>query len=196
MALSKTPRSLIALQEVAANTQLVGTPLDTSTIFSGTAAVRLGRKVLTALNAGVKIRIEGAMKTSPLGWWVPLVEVQSGVAAVNATTLSAGASAGATSFAVTSATGIAYGSILTLFDGTPADSEIVRVKSISGTTVTPEEALVKAHASGIIVTNGVEIWSPLPLRLIDFTQIRAVVDNQGVNYNILVEVPLSTVDTL
>lgn len=64
------------------------------------------------------------------------------------TTLAAAAAAGATSLAVTSATGIVEGRQYRIAASTSGPAEWVRVRSISGTTLTIAPALTRAHAAG------------------------------------------------
>jgi hypothetical protein len=66
--------------------------------------------------------------------------------------------------------------------------EIVRVKSVSGTTVTFEEACTYAHDNGALVTDQAEEWAPT----IDVSaagRARCVIDNansgQGIKAQIL-----------
>ena len=81
-------------------------------------------------------------------------------AAPTALGTSGAVSAGATSFVVSSATNIAVGDLLYLGDSSAANWEIVRVKGVSGTTITPEEAVTFAHANGAAVTDQAETVSP------------------------------------
>lgn len=62
------------------------------------------------------------------------------------TTLSANAAAGASSFTVTSATGLAIGKVIRV--GAGEHAELVQISNLVSTTVTPARALRRAHDSG------------------------------------------------
>lgn len=81
----------------------------------------------------------------------------SGVPAVTAstTTLSAPSIATATSVTVTSATGITQGTIIQIDTNSPTGgftSEVRKVTNVASTTLTLDQALTYAHASGAVVT--------------------------------------------
>jgi hypothetical protein len=80
-----------------------------------------------------------------------IFEDQSATASTISTTLSAGAAVGATSIAVTSATGITPGRRFNVGTAATEQVEECRCESISGTTVTLWTKLLFAHASGATV---------------------------------------------
>lgn len=101
-----------------------------------------------------RIRLQLSPATSGTDNWygvaLPTIGLGSSVAS---TTLNGAVSAGATSCTVTSGTNITAGEMLFLgHTTTVANYEIVVVKSISGTTVTFEEACTNAHDNGAAVT--------------------------------------------
>jgi hypothetical protein len=96
------------------------------------------------------------------------------------TTLNGAVSAGAGSCVVTSATNIAAGDILFLGHTTDTTKfEIVRVKSVSGTTVTFEENCVFAHDNGAAVTDQAEHYALGPYDLSTYSRVRGVIENQS-----------------
>lgn len=181
--LTKTAaRVLLAHTQLATATQAIGSAIDVSTMVGpAVAMVKLGRTVATALGAGVAFRIEGSAKASGNDEWVPIYEWASSTAAVNASTVNdATFNAADTSFTITSATGITGGDLLYLREtGTPANSEWERVGSVSGTTITLEEGVTRAHTNGITVTDGAEVWS-ISIDIASHVRIRLVANANNV----------------
>ena len=180
--LTKTAaQALLAHTQQATAVVTVGTAVDVSTkLGPATAFVKMGRTVATALTNNVKFRIEGSAKTSGNDEWVPIYEWQSanGLTAASSTTVNDGAfTAGDTTFVVTSATGLAAGDILYVREtGTPANSEWLRIASMSGTTVTLEEACTRSHTNGVNVADLGELMR-IGLDLSGHVRIRLVVDS-------------------
>lgn len=190
-------RSLFAWADVASLAISVGSALDVSTMFEAAVVIRIGRRTGTAFTTGFpNVRIEGSVKSSGNNAWAPLFTYQPPVgASIVNTTLNGAVSASDATFIVTSATNIAVGDILFLGHSSAANYEIVRVKSLSGTTITPEEAVVNAHANGAIVTDQADIATAV-LGLAAYQRIRAVVDNAGSGQDISVEVLCGTLDSV
>jgi hypothetical protein len=176
---------------------LVNSAVDVSTKFAATIFIRLGRLTGSAFTAGwPNIRIEASYKSSGDNSWGALVPFQPAVgSSIAATTLNGAVSAGASSFVVTSATNIAAGDILFLGDSSSANYEIVRVKSVASTTITPEENVVNSHTTGAVVTDQAEIYVA-QLDLLAIGRIRAVVDNIGSGQGIKVEVGIVYADSV
>lgn len=171
-------RVLLAHTQLATATMAIGSWLDVSTYLAARMGVSLGRTNGTALTNEVTFRLQGSLKDSgdDEAFDIYAFTSATGKTAGNSTTLSAGTSAGATTFGVASATGIAAGSKLYLREtGTPGDSEWCEVLSISGTTVTPVDALTRAHTSGITVTTRHERWA-WSESLAGIKRIRLIVD--------------------
>lgn len=186
---------LIAWQDVASAAQVIGSGLNVAAIWAAAVFIRLARATGSAFTAGwPNVRIEVSPNTSG-GPWAPIFSYQMALgASIANTTLNGSVSANASSFVVTSATNIAAGDILFLGDSSASNYEIVRVKSVSGTTITPEENVVNAHANGALVTDQAEMVAP-SLDLSAYRQIRAVVDNAGSGQGIKAEVKLVTFDS-
>ena len=189
--------SLIAWQDIATANVIVGSAQAVTTTLAGMVFVFLARESGTAFTAGwPNVRIEGSAKSSGNDAWIPLVSFQMAVgASIVNTTLNGAVSAGATTFVVTSATNIAAGDILFLKDSSTANYELCRVKSVSGTTITPEEAVTYAHANSSQVTDQAEVYAAA-FDLSAVGRIRAVVDNAGSGQSIAAQVLLVTGDSI
>lgn len=184
--------ALLAHTQQATAVVTVGSAVDVSSkLGPATAFVKLGRTTTTALTNEVKFRIEGSAKASGNDEWVPIVEWTSttGKTAANAPTINdASVLAGDTNFVVSSATGIAAGDMLYLREtGTPANSEWVRVAGMSGTTVTPEEAITRNHTNGITLTDLAEQFA-IALDVAGLTRVRLVVDSASSASGVTVDV--------
>jgi len=193
---SKTAdQTLIAWQDITTTTIVMGSAVGVSLVYAIACAIRIARRSGTAFTTGwPNVRIEGSHKASGNDTWVPLLNLQPAVgSSIANTTLNGAVSAGATSFVVTAATNIAVGDLLFLGDSSTANYEVVRVKSVSGTTITPEEAVTYAHANGAIVTDQVEMYFPA-IDVSPYMRVRAVVDNGNSGQSISVQVKMSTYD--
>lgn len=171
--------SLLALTQQATAVVTVGSPVDVSGKLAARIFVKLGRTVATALGNDVLFRIEGSAKASGNDEWVPIFTWTSanGKTASSSTTLNGATTAGNTTAIVTSATGIAAGDILYFREtGTPANSEWSRVASMSGATVTFEEAQTRNHTNGINVADLGEM-STFDLDVSALARVRLVVDS-------------------
>lgn len=199
---SKTAaRVLLAHTQQATAVVTVGSAIDVSSLLSGVVFVKLGRTVATALGNQVKFRLEASAKTSGNDEWVPIREWTSGngtTAASSSTVNDASFNAGDTSFTITSATGIAAGDLLYLREtGTPGNSEWVRVLSVSGTTITLEEAVTRNHTNGINVADLAEQFA-FHVNLEAVARLRLVVDSASAASGQTVDVIgwLTTLDNL
>lgn len=156
---------LLAHTQQATAVVTVGSAVDVSTKAAVQVFVKMGRTVATALGNEVAFRLEGSAKSSGNDEWFPIAGGQwtstSGKTAASSTTVNdASFNAGDGTFVVTSATGLAAGDHLYLREtGTPANSEWVRIQSMSGTTVTLEEPCTRSHTNGINVADLAESWS-------------------------------------
>lgn len=190
--------SLLAWADIASAAQSIGTALDVSAKFGATVFVRLGRATGSAFTSGwPNIRIEASAQSSGNNEWVPVVTFQPAVgSSVASTTLNGAILAGATSCVVTSATNISVGDLLFLGHTTDTTKyELVRVKSVSGTTVTFEEACTNAHDNGALVTDQAEVWLAT-LDLSSIGRLRAVADNANSGQGIKAEVLATTLDSV
>jgi hypothetical protein len=195
--------SLLAWQDVAATSVVLGSAVDVGVSsavgkVSASFFAKYGRRTGTANPAGgPNIRIEASGKTSGTDTWIPITILTPQLGAtIASTTLNGAVAAGATSFVVTAATNIAVGDILFLSDTSAANYEIVRVKTVSGTTITPEEPVTNAHATGAIVTDQSETFLVTGVDISSITRVRAVDDNEVASTQAhSIEVTMTTADS-
>lgn len=169
--------TLLDWTQVAANATGEGGAVDVDGVLCAGIIVELIRQTGSALTGGTPaIRIEGSVHASGNGHWGPIVDDLAppvGASIAN-TTLSAAVNAGDASVTVASATNIAAGDLLGLGDTSTENYEIVRVKSVSGTTITLENHTTKAHASGAQVTDQAERWLVPNVDLRGIRRVRVV----------------------
>lgn len=180
--------TLLAWQDIASAAQVISSPLSVATVFAAAFAISVARLTGSAFTAGApNIRIEA--QTISGGPWIPLWTYQPQIgASIAATTLNGAITAGASTFVVTSASNIAAGDVLFLgHTSDPTKYELVRVKSVSGTTITPEENVLNAHDNGCLITDQAEMIFPT-LDLRAYSNVRAVADNVGSGQGIKVQV--------
>lgn len=157
----------------------VGQWIEVTSMMRARIVVDMGRTGTTALTNEVLFQLEGTRSASGYDGAFPLYTWTSslGKTAANAPTLNGATSAGASTFVVSSATGILQGKGLYLREtGTPANSEWCKVKSMSSTTVSPFDNLTRAHTSGITVTDLAERMS-FTQNLDTIARIRLIVNS-------------------
>lgn len=170
-------QTLLQLASVAASTVSVGNAVDVTTIWAATVFVRFGRRAETAAGAGANIRIEGSPKAFGTSThWFPLAILTTNFAAANGEAVSGTVGSGTNVITVASTTGLAAGDLIYIDNGTIANSEWGRIKSIvSNTSVTIEDNLVNAQ-TGSTLYDAAEIYMPILLDLTSIGQIRVVDD--------------------
>ena len=190
--------SVLAWQDIATGAVVLSAAQDVSTKFSASFFVQLGRNSGSAFTSGwPNIRIEASAKVSGDDTWTPVTIFQPAVgASIAATTLNGAISAGASSCVVTSAANIAIGDMLFLgHTTTPANYELVRVKGVSGTTITFEEACTKAHDNTAVVSDQAERYTA-SIDVSSYGRLRVVVDNANSARTIYVAVDMVTGDSV
>ncbi len=194
---SKTAaQTLLALQSVASNTVVVGTALDVSTKIAAVVHARFGRRTASALTTGMKIRIEASFATSGDNTWNPVAVFTSAIAAASDEAVSGTVDAGTNVITVASTTGLVAGDVIFIDNGTIANSEWGRIKSIvADTSVTIEDNLVNAQ-TGSTLRDQAEIYTPVFLDLFGVVRLRAVADGSGTGQATAVEVRLVTGDSI
>jgi len=194
--LTKTIQSaLLALQSVAASSVAIGTPLDVSTKLGGLVQVRFGRRSATAAGAGVNIRLESSRSASPDNSWFPFALFTTAFAACEAEAVSGTVGSGTAVITVASTTNLTAGDLIFIDNGTIANSEWGRVKSIvANTSVTIEDALVNAQ-TGATLYDSAEIYAPVAVPE-GAVRIRAVADGSLFTQAFAIEVNLITVDSI
>lgn len=188
---------LLPWADVATGSVNVGTALDVSARLAAGVFVRLARRSGSAFSTGwPNVRIEASAQAGSSDGWTPLFVFQppAGASIAN-TTLSGAVSAGATSCNVSSATNLAAGDLVYLGDAASANWELVRVRSVGGSTIQFEEPCAFAHASGSAVTDQAEaIYVQLDLSTV--VRLRAVVDNASGGQTVAVQVLCTTADAI
>src|SRR5438128_1315695 len=104
--------SLLTLQSIAANSVIISGAIDVSTKYAAFIGIHFGRRTASALTAGAKMRVEGSVKSSGDGFWFPLVEFQSMVAAAEAEAVSGTVGAGTNVITVASTTNLTAGDLI------------------------------------------------------------------------------------
>lgn len=157
---SKSTGTLFALASTAASSVAVSSAVDVSTAMGGLVYVRFGRQSATAAGAGVNIRLEASFASSGDNSWMPFAQYVSDFAACEAEAVSGTVSAGTNVITVASTTNLAAGDIIYINNGTIANSEWGRIKSIvANTSVTIEDNLVNAQ-TGATIYDLAEIYTP------------------------------------
>lgn len=180
--------ALLAWQAVASAACAASSARDASTLLGVGIGIKLARTTGTAFTAGwPNVRVEVSPASSGNDAWQAASVFQPAVgASIANTTLSGAVTAGDTTCGVASATNIAVGDLLFLGHTTDTTKyELVRVKGVSGTTITFEEACTYAHDSGAQVTDQAEQWA-CELDLTSWARYRVVADNAGSGQGIAV----------
>ncbi|MEM4359823.1 MAG: hypothetical protein QXT45_04785 [Candidatus Bilamarchaeaceae archaeon] len=173
--------SYIDWQSISNASAVVGNAIDVSDKWGVTFAIQLGRGTSASpFTAGwPRIRVEGSLFSSG-DEWVELTTVVPPVGSNLAYTNTSGSlNAGGTSLTVNSTSNIAAGDIL--FLGHPTDInkyELVRVRSISGSTVNLVTPSQYDHPSGSVVTDQAESYC-LNFSTDAIQRMRIVIDNSN-----------------
>lgn len=193
--------SLLSLQSIASNAVVVGSAVDVSTKLAAFIGIHFGRRSASALTEGVEFRIEGSTKLSGDGHWFELGgSVKTGVVAAEAEAVSGTVAAAASVITVASTSNLGSSSVLGSYDifidnGTIANSEFHRIKSIvSNTSVTIEDALVNAQTGATIYTQAQFFGIQLDLTAI--VRIRVVVNARNSGQATAAEVVMVTGDSI
>ena len=193
---SKTVQTaLLALQSVASQSVAAGSASDVSGKLGGLAHARFGRRSASAAGASVNIRLESSSKTSGDNSWFPFAQFSSNFAATASQAVSGTVNSGTNVITVASTTNLPVGTVVFIDNGTMANGEFGRVKSlVTNTSITIEDNLVNAQTSSTIYT-GAEIYSPVSIPP-EAVRVRAVADGSLFTQAFAVEVNLLTVDGL
>ena len=194
---SKTANtSLLSLQSIATATATISSAVDVSTKIGAFVGIHFGRRSVTALTGGAIFRLEGSYKTSGDGHWFVIVSYPTGVATAETEAVTGTVSAGTNVITVASTANLTAGDIIYIDNGTIANSEWGRIKSIvANTSVTIEDNLVNAQTSSTIYDQAEIISWTVDLTTIQ--RIRLVVDTYTgpTGVNVAVEASMSTWDT-
>lgn len=191
---SKTANAdLLALQSVAASSVAVGSAVDVSTKMGGMCYARMGRRAATAAGAGANIRLEASFAASGDNTWFPFAIFTSAFAACESEAVSGTVGSGTNVVTVASTTNLVAGDVVFIDNGTIANSEWGRIKSIStNTSITIEDNLVNAQ-TGATVYDAAEIYPPVAIPE-GAIRIRAVADGASFTQAWAVQVKYSSID--
>jgi len=193
---SKTVQTaLLAIQSVAASSVAISSAFDMSTKLGGIISVRFGRRAVTAAGAGANIRIEASSATSGDNTWYPLATFTSAFAVCEGEALTGTVAAGQKVLTLSSTTNLTAGDVIFIDNGTIANSEWGRIKSIvASTSVTLEDDLVNAQTSSTIYDLA-EIYSPVSIPEAAM-RIRVVADGSLFTQAFSVNATLMTIDSI
>jgi hypothetical protein len=192
---TKTPQTaLLALQSVAASSVVISSAFDVSGKIGALIQARFGRRSATAAGAGINLRIESSKATSGDNSWFPIATLTSGFGACEAEAVNGTVSSGTNVITVASTTNLAAGDLIFIDNGTIANSEWGRIKSVvNNTSVTIEDNLVNAQ-TGSTLYDTAEIYAPIEIPS-GCVRIRVVDDASLFTQAHAIEVNLITVDS-
>ena len=187
---------LLAIQSVAASSVAISSAFDMSgKLEGGLIQVRFGRRSATAAGAGVNIRLESSSATSGNNTWFPFAVLTTNFAAAEAEAVSGTVSSGTNVITVASTTNLTAADVIFIDNGTIANSEWGRVKSIStNVSVTIEDNLVNAQ-TGATIYDSAEIFPPVQVPK-HAVRIRAVADGASFGQAFAIHVALITYDSV
>lgn len=192
---AKTNGTLFALASTAASTVAISSALDVSTKMGGQIYVRFGRRSATAAGAGVNIRLEASQTSSGDNSWFPFAIFTTAFAACEAEAVSGTVGSGTNVITVAATANLTAGDIIYIDNGTIANSEWGRIKSIVlNTSVTIEDNLVNAQTSSTIY-DAAEIYAPVSIPEAAY-RIRAVIDGSLFTQAFACEVRYTTTDSI
>jgi len=196
MAFSKSIQTaLLAIQSVAANSVLISSAFDMSTRVGGLLFLRFGRRSASAAGASVNIRCEASHASSGDNSWYPFAVWSTSFAACEGEAVTGTVAAGQKVITVASTANLTAGDLIFIDNGTIANSEWARIKSIvSNTSVTVEDDLVNA-ATGATIYDGAEIFPPVIVPDAAY-RIRAVIDGSGFTQAFAINANLTTIDSI
>lgn len=187
--------SVLALQTVAASTVVISSAVSTANKLAATLFIHFGREAETAAGAGVNIRIEASSKSSGEGHWYPVAMFTTAFAACVSEAVSGTEGIGETVIGAASTTGFTAGDIIFFLNGTIANSEWHRVKSIvTNTSVTLEDALVFAQTGSTFYDSAEMFVAHIDLSAI--SRIRVVADGSLFTQAFAIEVDMITGDSI
>lgn len=160
---SKSAGTLFALASTAASSVAISSAVDVSTAMGGLVYVRFGRRSATAAGAGAMLRCEASHAASGDNTWYPFAEIATQFAACEAEAVSGTVASGTNVITVASTTNLVAGDLVYIDNGTIANSEWGRIKSIvANTSITIEDNLVNAQ-TGSTIYDAAEIYVPIAI---------------------------------
>ena len=172
---------LLAIQSVAASTNVASTVLSLTGVKKATFFIDHGRANTVAFGTqGTEYRIEGSQKASGNDTWCPLASWVAGSAACLAVSASADVAAGGTTVVVTSGTSIpARGDVVFWLNTAATASEWMKVISVAGTaSFVFLDGLTNAQAAATSIYTQAERFALL-LDVEALTRARVIVNNNA-----------------
>lgn len=173
--------TLLSPQTIANNSRAVGTAVDVSGVHALGLMMWMSRTNASAhASPWAQIVLEGCPSDTDDSMFSPIASLLMPAGASIASTVTSGTvSAAATSFVVASATNIAVGALLLVGDASASNFEVVRVQSISGTTLTIDGAFQYSHGSGQGVVSQAERVTIPSLDVTGLARVRCACLNQS-----------------
>jgi hypothetical protein len=187
--------ALLTLQSLSSNSVVASSVLDVSTKLSASVYLHFGRRAATALTTGLTYRVEGSAHATAHGHWFPLAQFITNVAAVGDEAVSGTCAAGQAVIAMASTTGFTVGDIVYIDNGTIANSEWGRIKTVTtNTSITLEDNLVNAQ-TGATVYAGAQIFTAA-LDLSGVKRLRVVANGSGTGQAVALQAQIITCDSI
>jgi hypothetical protein len=185
----------VSLQSIASGAVVISSDIDVSTMYAAQFFIHFGRRAASVLGAPVSFRIEASAKSSGNGHWFPIAVVSSEIATSEGEAVSGTVNAGTNVITVASTTNLVAGDSVYIDNGTIANSEWGRIKSIvTNTSITIEDNLVNAQTGATIFDQAQII--PILVDLSTVKRLRVVVDNTVSGQAVAVEVQMITLDSI
>ncbi len=179
VAINKTVNTgMISLQTNATTVVVTGTAAAVTTNLAALVTIHFGRTSNTALTTACFFRIEGSAKASGDGYWFPLAQFSSLIAAVTSQPVNGTCNSGQKVVAMSTTTGMSVGDIVFIQNGTIANSEWGRVTVVTASTsITLEDNLLNAQTGSTVYPSG-EMYAAM-LDLTAVTRLRVVAGGQA-----------------
>jgi hypothetical protein len=187
--------SVISLQSNAASTVLVSSVISFANKLAATLFIHFGRRAATAAGAGVNIRVEASSKASLDGHWYPVAIFTTAFAAAEGEAVTGTVASGQKVITCASTTNLAAGDIIYIDNGTIANSEWHRIKSISANvSVTIEDNLLNAQTSATMYDTAEMYVCQLDLTAI--SRLRVVIDGSLFTQACAIEIDMVSGDSI
>jgi len=158
--------ALLASTSITA-TNTSRTTVNLRSVYGARLFIAIGRTNATAYTGNAPTVIVRPYPTSAgtINFRAPATQhsFQCGSVTAVAPTISGAVSAAATSFAVSSATGLTVGDLMCLSPGDSGQEEWIRISRINSTTIYPDAPVLNAHDNADTATNQAdcfEVWVP------------------------------------
>lgn len=191
--------TLLALQQVAASTIVVGADKTLDDKMQVSLFIQFGKRAITAPADGVFIIIEGNSKSAADsdGHWHEIAKIKTDFLSAATEAISNSEAAGDTVIEMASTAGLAIMDKIFFDNGTAANAEWATIKSIvANVSVTLIDGLKNAQASSTAIFNKAEIFPPIVIDTKSFKRIRAVIDGSGHDQNFSIEIFMITANAI